>query len=196
MAADYQPADGVTGDSKCSSHHHQPRSSSLHPLTSAHAESASTLLCASEGIAFAIHLAAHLKVVVPQAPAAVSALQAALVELASVLCLQVLALDATIASLANGAIDLVVVTFAVRPVGVHIEGGRGEGLGTCRAHKAWLVVTTRQTTIGRRYRFAFDGERAGFAVAFRRRWTALGGARVRLRAGKGWWRWRTRHGWW
>lgn len=115
-------------------------------------------------VALAVRPAVDVEVAVAQDEAAVAAAEAAGVVLARHLVLEVLPLDAAVAGPAEAAVELVVVLLAVRPVLVHVEGRRAEGLAARRAHEARLVVPPRQAPVGRRDRLARYRRLARLAV--------------------------------
>lgn len=103
---------------------------------------------ASPGIAFAKDAAVEFKVASAQAGAAVATAQAALVEFAAVLAVEIRALDAAVAGRAEAVVELVVVALAVGGIADDVEFAGEKGRATGRAHKARFVIAARQASVG------------------------------------------------
>lgn len=106
-------------------------------------------------VPFAVHFTTDLEVVIRQDLAAVTAREAPRVEFLRAATgraaragrLQVLAFDAAVAAVAQGAVLLVVVLLAVRVVVDDVEVGGGEGLLAGFAGEAGLVPAAGQPSV-------------------------------------------------
>jgi hypothetical protein len=123
------------------------------------------------GILLAVDFAVPLEIVSLEQDVTRSALKTFKVEAASFgTCavtfhrLEVLALDAVVTGTAQGAVTLMVVLRAIRPVVQDVEIGRWEGGVAFKADKASTVVSTSQTAVGGGNRFASDFLAATLAV--------------------------------
>ena len=81
--------------------------------------------------------------------------------------LEILPLDALVASIAYAAVELVVVSLAVWGVVDYVECRSLERFETGFADEAVLVITSCEASVGRGDRFAFDSFTTALAVSFR-----------------------------
>jgi hypothetical protein len=96
------------------------------------------------------------------------------------LTLQVLPLNAFIASCANTAVQLVVMALAIWRIVNNVERGCLERFGTSGADKTLLMVPSGQAPISRGNGFAFNSFAAAFAIPFRGRWLDFGRGAARF----------------
>ena len=91
-------------------------------------------------MSIAEHSASHLIIIVAKHNAASCASEAPRVELLAPICLQVLAFDSTIAALAQGSVECVVVLLAIRRIVEDVEFGTGKRILAGAAYETFLVV--------------------------------------------------------
>ena len=120
-------------------------------------------------VALAVFLAADFVVVGVQDDPARRAGKTFGVEFQTLVRLEVLALNATVARVAERPVELVVVLFAVGRVFEDVELGGGEGVAAGPADEAMLVVTPGQTARGVLHGLSDNRLRASSAVALTRR---------------------------
>jgi hypothetical protein len=97
-------------------------------------------------MAITVLFSPNLEVVVTQNDTTGRAGKASGVELAAIISLQILALDASIAGSTQRPIQLMVMVLAVRRVLEHIEFGGREGITASPTDEALLVVASSEST--------------------------------------------------
>lgn len=130
--------------------------------------------CGGMGVSLTISSSSNLEVSISQNKAACEACKAPRVEFLTRICFEVLAFNTAVAGVAQGSVELVVMSLAVRRVLEDVELGCGEGVGTFSADKAVLVVPPSKATRRVLDRLSYNGLGATAAVALASSFGSLG----------------------
>ena len=102
---------------------HQPRRPPLHFVTRTTPNTQEpSLLRPPKSISLTINPSIHLKIIIPEHPLTIRTSQASRMELLFPLALKILAFDTFIAVIADGAVEFVVMAFAVGGIVYDVEG--------------------------------------------------------------------------